>query len=86
MIGKDPASRAPASDEHLRCGQGRIAGLAGALWFNRVIASLLFATPSADPLTFTAVSCLLILAGALACLIPSVRATGIDPILTLRRE
>ena len=65
---------------------GLIAGLAGALWFNRLIASLLFATPSAEPFTFVAVSCLLILAGAVACLIPSLRATCIDPILTLRRE
>jgi predicted permease len=65
---------------------GLVVGLAGALWLNGLIASLLFATPSADPVTFTAVSCLLILVGAAACLIPSLRATGIDPILTLRRE
>jgi predicted permease len=65
---------------------GLIVGLAGALWLNGLIASLLFATPSADPVTFAAVSFLLILVGAAACLIPSLRATGIDPILTLRRE
>lgn len=65
---------------------GLMVGLAGALWLNGLIASLLFATRSADPVTFAAVSCLLILAGALACLIPSLRATSIDPILTLRRE
>jgi len=65
---------------------GLVVGLAGALWLNGLIASLLFATPSADPVTFAAVSFLLILAGAIACLIPSLRATSIDPILTLRRE
>jgi putative ABC transport system permease protein len=65
---------------------GLLAGLAGAFWLNGLIASLLFATPSADPVTFVVVSCLLILVGAAACLIPSLRATGIDPILTLRRE
>jgi predicted permease len=65
---------------------GLMVGVAGAVALKGLIASLLFATPSADPITFVAVSCLLILAGAVACLIPSVRATSIDPILTLRRE
>ena len=61
-------------------------GIAGALMLNRVIKSLLFATPGADPITFGAVACLLILVGAAACLIPSLSATGIDPSLTLRKE
>jgi putative ABC transport system permease protein len=61
-------------------------GIAGALMLNRVITSLLFATPGVDPVTFAAVACLLILVGAAACLIPSLSATGIDPTLTLRKE
>jgi len=65
---------------------GLAAGLAGALMLNRVITSLLFATPGVDPVTFAAVACLLILVGAVACLIPSLSATGIDPTLTLRKE
>jgi putative ABC transport system permease protein len=65
---------------------GLMVGVAGAVALKGLIASLLFATPGADPVTFIAVSCLLILAGAVACLIPSLRATSIDPILTLRRE
>jgi putative ABC transport system permease protein len=65
---------------------GLAAGAAGALTLNRLIASLLFDTPSADPMTFAVVSCLLILVAGTACLIPSLRATGIDPVLTLRRE
>jgi predicted lysophospholipase L1 biosynthesis ABC-type transport system permease subunit len=65
---------------------GLVAGLAGALMLNRLITSLLFATPSADPVTFAAVACLLTLVGASACLIPSLNATGIDPTLTLRKE
>jgi ABC-type antimicrobial peptide transport system permease subunit len=65
---------------------GLAAGLAGALALNRVTTSLLFATPSVDPLTFAAVACLLILVGGAACLIPSLSATGIDPTLTLRKE
>ena len=65
---------------------GLVAGIAGAVMLNRVIKSLLFATPGADPITFAAVACLLIVVGAAACLFPSLSATGIDPTLTLRKE
>jgi predicted permease len=65
---------------------GLAVGVVGALMLNRVITSLLFATPGADPITFVAVACLLTLVGVAACLIPSLNATGIDPTLTLRKE
>ncbi len=65
---------------------GLVIGVAGALALNGLVASLLYATPGADPLTFAAVSCLLMLVAGAACLIPSLRATAIDPMLTLRRE
>src|SRR5829696_2602260 len=65
---------------------GLAIGVAGALALNGLVASLLYATPGADPLTFAAVSCLLMLVAGAACLIPSLRATAIDPMLTLRRE
>ena len=65
---------------------GLVVGIAGALMLNRVITSILFATPGVDPITFAAVACLLTLVGAAACLIPSLSATGIDPTLTLRKE
>lgn len=61
-------------------------GVAGALVLNRLISSLLFATPGADPLTFAVVSFLLMLVAGTACLIPALRATGIDPLLALRSE
>jgi putative ABC transport system permease protein len=65
---------------------GLLIGVAGALALNGLVASLLYATPGADPLTFVAVSGLLMLVAGAACLIPSLRATAIDPMLTLRRE
>ena len=65
---------------------GLALGVAGALALNGLIASLLYSTPGADPVTFIAVSCLLMLVAGTACLIPSLRATAIDPMLTLRRE
>jgi ABC-type antimicrobial peptide transport system permease subunit len=65
---------------------GLAAGLVGALMLNRVITSLLFATPAVDAVTFAVVACLLTLVGAAACLVPALNATGIDPTLTLRKE
>jgi putative ABC transport system permease protein len=65
---------------------GLAAGLGGALMLNRVITSLLFQTPGVDPTTFVAVALLLTLVGAAGSLVPSLRATGIDPVLTLRKE
>jgi ABC-type antimicrobial peptide transport system permease subunit len=65
---------------------GLALGVGGALALNGLIASLLYSTPGADPVTFAAVSCLLMLVAGAACLIPSLRATGIDPMLTLRGE
>jgi putative ABC transport system permease protein len=65
---------------------GLVVGVAGALALNRLVTSLLFATPSADPATFVAVSLLLTLVAAVACFFPALRATGIDPTLALRSE
>jgi len=65
---------------------GLVVGIAGAVMLNKVIKSILFATPGVDPFTFASVACLLVLVGAAACLIPSFSATGIDPTLTLRKE
>jgi putative ABC transport system permease protein len=65
---------------------GLALGLVGALTLNGLVASLLYSTPASDPVTFAAVSLLLMLVAGAACLIPSLRATGIDPMLTLRRE
>ncbi|HEX8144061.1 MAG TPA: ABC transporter permease [Pyrinomonadaceae bacterium] len=65
---------------------GLLAGVIGALALNRLIATLLFATPHADPITFAAVSFLLIFVAGAACLVPALRATGIDPMTALRSE
>jgi ABC-type antimicrobial peptide transport system permease subunit len=65
---------------------GLTLGIVGALMLNSLMASLLFATPTADPVTFAAVSVLLIFVAGAACLIPALRATGISPTLALRSE
>ena len=67
-------------------GVGLVIGLAGAVAASRLIQSLLFNVPLIDPLTYGAVIVLFALVGALACLIPSLRASRIDPLLALRGE
>lgn len=63
---------------------GLIVGLLGAAAAARVIESVLFGVPPADPLTFGAVTTVLLAVGLLACWLPARRATRIDPLDTLR--
>ncbi len=61
-----------------------IVGLLGAAAAARVIESVLFGVPPADPLTFGAVTMVLLAVGLLACWLPARRAIRIDPLDTLR--
>jgi len=61
-------------------------GLAGAAAITRTLASFFVGISGTDPLTFAAVSSLVLVVGLSASLIPAWRATRIDPIRTLRDE
>jgi len=61
-------------------------GLAAALALSRLIASLIFGVQPTDPLTFTAVTLVLIGVGILANILPAYRAARIEPVRTLREE
>jgi ABC-type lipoprotein release transport system permease subunit len=61
-------------------------GIAGALAATRLLGSMLFQVSPMDPATFAAVAVGLMGVAALACLLPAMRATRIDPTIALRRE
>ena len=61
-------------------------GLVAALALSRLIASLIFGVRPTDPLTFAAVSVLLVAVGIVANIVPAYRASRIEPVRTLRDE
>jgi ABC-type antimicrobial peptide transport system permease subunit len=65
---------------------GLVIGLAGAAGAARLIQSLLFNVQPLDPLVFGGVAALFTLVATFACLLPSLRASRIDPLLALRSD
>jgi predicted permease len=64
---------------------GVAVGLVAALGATRLIASLLFVSPT-DGLTFGAISAMLAAVAMVASLLPARRAARVDPLVALRRE
>jgi ABC-type antimicrobial peptide transport system permease subunit len=67
-------------------GLGAALGLVAAAGLTRLMSSLLFGVSALDPLTYAAVSALLIVAGVLASYLPARRAMAVDPVEALRAE
>ena len=62
------------------------AGLLLAFCLGRLLQAQLHGVGPLDPLTYGLVAVLLALVGALACLLPAVRAGRVDPVVALRNE
>ncbi len=65
---------------------GILLGLAGALVLTRLLTTQLFGVSPTDPGVITAMAATLALVSLVACLIPAVRATRVDPMVALRSE
>ena len=65
---------------------GLVIGLAGAAAAGRLIQTLLFDVKPMDPVIYGGVAALFTIVASLACLLPSFRASRIDPLVALRAE
>jgi len=65
---------------------GIAAGVVIASFLIRLVASQVWGLSTHDPLTLLGVSAVLVAVGLAACYVPSVRATRVDPLVSLRYE
>jgi putative ABC transport system permease protein len=63
-----------------------VIGAAAAWLLSQFIATLLYQTEPADPVTFLATSAILFAVGLAGCYIPARRATMVSPIVAIRSE
>jgi predicted permease len=70
----------------LLAGAGVVAGLAAAFGLTRFLEKLLFGVKPSDPLSFGVVAMVLLAVAGVACIIPALHATRVDPVIALRAE
>ena len=65
---------------------GIVLGLAGAVSATRLIENSLYGVSRFDPFSFVAGAALLLLVAVVACVVPMLRATGVDPAIAVRAD
>jgi predicted permease len=73
-------------DGMIMAGAGVAVGIGGALALTRLMRNLLFQITSTDPLTYSAVTLILVTVALLACCIPARRAMRVEPMAALRYQ
>jgi putative ABC transport system permease protein len=88
VLGAQPAELLARFVRHglLLAGIGTALGLVAAVGLTRLMSSLLFGVTALDPVTYAAVSALLIAAALLASYLPTRLAIAVDPVQALRAE
>jgi putative ABC transport system permease protein len=61
-------------------------GVLGAMWLSRVTSTLLYGVSPSDPATYATVAGVIALVAVTACLIPTRRATRVDPLEAIRAD
>jgi putative ABC transport system permease protein len=65
---------------------GAIVGVGMAMALARLMTTMIYQVQPADPMTYAAVTALVLAVAALSALLPARRATRVDPIIALRYE
>jgi predicted permease len=65
---------------------GAVAGIVAGMVLMRAMQSVLYNVSAADPISFIGAAALLLLIALVACYIPALRATRVDPMVALRYE
>jgi putative ABC transport system permease protein len=65
---------------------GLAIGLVASVFAMRLVASQVWGVSTHDPVTLVSVVAILVGIGLLACFIPALRATRVDPLISLRYE